>query len=512
MSKRSHQIEALFQDARRLHDAGRLAEAEPIFRHILAADPDHAESLHRLGLIGLQLGHAAPALNLLDKAIARKRLNAAAHAHRGHALLALGRAEEALAAGRESLRLKRTAEAQQVIGHALSDLGRPNEAVAAYKEAARLQPNLPDLYNALGLALRESFQPQAAITALREALRRGPDDLIAAMNLAGMLKDTGDLAGAETIYRDLLKRHPNDATIHFNLGILLLLAERFEEAWPEWEYRFRGDPLLDTGFQEPVWLGAPLNGRTLLVHTEQGLGDVLQFVRYLRYLPPGDIILQAPRPLAGLLARHFPALRLVAQGDPLPRYDLRVPIMSLPLALGRGGPADARMDAPYLYADPTASAVWRDRLRETPHPRVGLTWAGNPERMRMDRRRSVALATLAPLAAVPGVSWVSLQKGASLAGTPFAGKTFDLTDFDDTAALMDNLDLVIAVDTSTAHLAGALGKPVWILNRFDSCWRWMLERADSPWYPTARLFRQKTFGDWGPVVQDVAEALKAFKP
>jgi tetratricopeptide (TPR) repeat protein len=517
MSKRSHQIEAFFQQGRRLHDQGRLTEAEQVFRQILAAEPAHAESLHRLGVIALQLGHPEPALGLIDQAIGHKRLTAVFHLHRAHALLALGRPADALAAGREAVRLKRAlGEASLVVGHALSDLGRPDEALSAYREALRLEPRLPDLHNAMGLALREAHRPTEAIATFQEALRRTPGDPLVSGNLAGMLKDTGALPAAEAIYRDLLRRNPNDARTHFDLAMLLFLAERFEEAWPEWDWRFRADASLAMPFPQPEWRGESLGGRTLLVHAEQGMGDVLQFCRYLDRLPKdGRIVLQVHRPLARLLTGRPGIDQVAALGDPLPAYDCRVPIMSLPPALGATGLADAEMAAPYMTANATDAARWRVRLAELPGLKVGLVWAGNPERMRMDRRRSVPVSMLAPLAGIQGVSLISLQKGpaaADLAAAPFAGAVFDpgeaLGDFADTAALVDALDLVIAVDTAVVHLAGAMGKPVWLLNRSDTCWRWGVGRTDCVWYPSLRQFRQSRSGDWAGVVGQVAIALR----
>ena len=371
----------------------------------------------------------------------------------------------------------------------------------------------------MGLALREAHRPDEAIAAFRKALRQVPGDVVASGNLASILKDTGALAEAEAIYREILHRYPDDATTHFNLALSLFLAEQFEEAWPEWAWRFRADDkLLARPFTDPEWHGEPPLGRTLLVHAEQGIGSVLQFCRYLDRLPTeARVVLQVHRPLVRLLSR-FPCIAQVAEldADP-PHYDLRVPLMSLPLALGVTSKADAAMTRPYITVDEAEAARWRGCLSGLPGQRVVLVWAGNPERMRMDRRRSIPAVLLAPLTQQPGVSFVSLQKGlaaAELAATPFAGKVYDpteaLADFADTAALIAELDLVIGVDTAVVHLAGALGKPVWLLNRADTCWRWGVGRTDSIWYPTLRQFRQTRSGEWGEVIERVAVALAGF--
>jgi hypothetical protein len=266
-------------------------------------------------------------------------------------------------------------------------------------------------------------------------------------------------------------------------------------------------------------------GKTILLHSEQGLGDTLQFCRFANLVKAegATVILQVETPLVRLLSTLEGADLVLAKGSGLPDFDVHASIMSLPRAF-RTTLKTVPAQVPYLYAEPDKVAAWRQRLGSATRPRVGLAWSGGAAPGRDDLgRRNIPLHMLAPLARA-GVDFVSLQKGeraeAELADLVAAGwdgpamfnPAPDLHDFSDTAALIENLDLVITVDTSIAHLAGALGKPVWILNRFDSCWRWMRGRTDSPWYPTARLFRQKTFGDWAPVAQDVAEALRMFKP
>jgi tetratricopeptide (TPR) repeat protein len=516
MSKRKHQIEAAFQQMQRLHAAGRLAEAEQGYRQILAAAPLHADTLHMLGVLALQTGHPAPALTYTERAIGQKPSVAIYHVNRANALLALQRPQEAEAACHEALRLKRnSAEAQQTLGHALSDLGRPEAAAAAYREALRLNPALPDLHNNLGLALHEASQLDSAVDALQAALRQAPQDPAAAGNLAGVLKDSGRLEAAEALYRDLLRRNPDDAVAHYNLGVMLLVAGRHAEAWPEWEWRFRADPALAHRFTQPLWTGGALGGRTLLVHAEQGIGDMVQFCRYVPLLPrDGRVVLEVHPPLVGLMRQLEGVADVVAIGNPLPPHDVRCPMMSLPLALGLTATKDIPANVPYLQADPARVAAWKDRLHALPGRRVGVVWAGNPERMRMDRRRSLQLATLQPLASVSGISLVSLQKGpaaAQLAAGPLAGAMVDWTaelgDFVDTAALIEALDLVIGVDTAVLHVAGALAKPVWLLNRFDTCWRWELGTDESRWYPTLRQFRQTAAGAWDDVVERVCAAL-----
>jgi len=299
----------------------------------------------------------------------------------------------------------------------------------------------------------------------------------------------------------------------------------YAQGWAEYEWRWQTRQFEEAGrdLGAPLWLGREdLRGRTILLHGEQGLGDVLQFCRYVPQVAAlgATVVLEVYAGLDRLLGRLEGVGLVVVRGRPPPPTDFQTPLMSLPLALG-AGPDGER--GPYLSADPEQAAVWAGRMAGPRALRVGLCWAGGtrpdqPIADAIDKRRSLSLESFALLADVPGVQIYSLQKGppaAQLAqalargwaGPSIIDWTDELKDFADTAALVANLDLVIACDTSTAHLAGALGKPLWVLNRFDSCWRWLTERADSPWYPSARLFRQTEPGDWDSVVQEIRREL-----
>ncbi len=516
MSKRKYAIQEYFQRGVHLHGIGRLAEAEQVYRQVLAAAPAYADALHMLGVLALQSGQPQAAVACIDQAIAVKPSVAMYHINRANALLALGRLDDALRACREALRFKpNSAEAQQTLGHVLSDLGRPEEAIAAYSTALRLKPDLRDLHNDLGLALREANRLEEAAEMLGTAARRAPGVPQIAGNLAGILKDLGRLEAAETLYREILRQHPNDAAAHYNLGDLLLVSGRFAEGWEQAEWRFRAEPATQRSFVQPRWQGEPREGRSLLIHAEQGMGDMIQFCRYLPMAAAGGrVVLEVHRPLVRLLSQLPGVGQVVGLGDTLPPFDLQCPMLSLPRMFGMAHEADIPSDIPYLRADPALVERWRRRTGGLAGLRVGLVWAGNPQRLRMDQKRSIALSRLAPLAEVAGVALVSLQKGGAAAGpsgTALDGVMHDwtdeLADFADTAALIEILDVVIGVDTAVVHLAGAMGKPVWLLNRFDTCWRWLRERNDSPWYPTLRQFRQPTAGDWDSVVGRVRDAL-----
>jgi len=309
---------------------------------------------------------------------------------------------------------------------------------------------------------------------------------------------------------------------------------RFEAGWRayEWRWERRRIQAGKREFAQPLWLGDfPLDGKTILLHAEQGLGDTLQFCRYASSVARlgAKVVLEVPAPLLRLLSTLDGVDQLIEAGQPLPPFDCHCPLLSLPLAL-RTDETSIPSATPYLFADAAAVSAWRERIdagadaAEQPetqlkHLKVGLVWAGEnrahvAELRKIDARRSLAFERFAPLLDVPNVRFFSVQKGVAaqqLAESALRDRVADYTgllhDFADTAALVANLDLVISVDTSTAHLAGALGRPVWILNRFDTCWRWLLERSDTPWYPHARLFRQPALGDWDSVIDAVREAL-----
>jgi Flp pilus assembly protein TadD len=515
MSKRKHAIEVHFQQGVRLHRAGRLAEAEQVYRQVLAAAPTHAETLHMLGVLALQSGQAGAALASIDRAIALRPAIAMYHVNRANALLALGDKAAAVAACHEALRHKRNcAEAGQVLGHALADQGKTDAAIEAYRAALRHDPNLPGLHNNLGLALRQAGQLEDAATHLRQALAHEPSDVQAQSNLAGLLKELGRLDEAEALYRDALRQRPDEPGLHYNLGLVLLLAGRLDEGWPDYEWRFRAGTARIPDCAQPRWQGEPLNGRTLLVRAEQGFGDTIQFCRFMPMVTGGHVILEVQPPLRRLVAGLQDVEQIVGAGEPLPDFDLYVPLLSLPHLLGF-----PPVTVPYLCAEPQLIAAWRERLDHDGF-KVGIAWQGNPA-SQAELGRSCPLEALRPLAALPGVRLISLQKHYGLeqlatATTEMRLETPQLDAgpdaFVDTAAVMACLDLIVTSDTSIAHLAGALGRPVWVALQHGPDWRWQLGREDCPWYPSMRLFRQTRRGDWDDVFARIAAAAADLVP
>jgi Flp pilus assembly protein TadD len=506
MSKRSQQIDAFFRQGQQFHVAGRLAEAEQVYRQVITAAPRHADALHALGALALQAGHPEAAETLLLQAISLKPA-ADFQLTRAHVLLALHRPDEAAQAARLVLRSRpHSAEAHQVLGHALSDAGQAEAALDAYRSALRLKPNLPDIRNNLGMALRQANRLEQA----EQELRQAPPEPEALVNLSSVQKERGAFADAEATLRQALRVAPDHPALRYNHALLMLLLGRTEAAWAGWEDRFRAGAIPGRSFPQPQWQGEPLGSRTLLVHTEQGLGDVIQFVRYLPAIS-FSVVFEAPPRLVRLLSGNPAMPRAVASDEKLPHFDTVVPLLSLP-----GRTRLTPVQPPYLFAEPDRVAAWDLRLGRTGQVRVGINWQGFPGRFE-DKGRSFPLALFQALAG-PDVRLISLQKGAGeeqIAGVDFPVETLAGLDdggdaFVDTAAVMANLDLVITSDTSVAHLAGALGRPVWVALRRVPDWRWMLDRADSPWYPTMRLFRQTADGDWAPVFAAMAQALRAL--
>jgi Flp pilus assembly protein TadD len=501
---------------------GRHDEAVAVYRRALKLQANYPDACNNLGLAYKALGKLTEAEARFRAALAFKPDFVEAHGNLGIVLAAQGRTADAEASYRAALRLRPShREALNNLGVLLSDLGRWAEAESLLREAIRLDPDVPDAYRNLGAVLNHLKRAVEAEPILRLAARLAPDSPEAHFNLGAALHDLRRLGEADSAYRQAILLSPDFADAHNNRAYSLLLAGRYAEGWPEYEWRWRTKHMAGgaRGFAAPQWMGEPLDGRTLLVHAEQGLGDTLQFCRYAPLIAgAGRIIIEVQPSLEQLMASLTGSMEVIARGEAIPAFDLHCPLMSLPFALSAAA-EDIPAAVPYLFAESVAAARWRTRLAGMAGRRVGLVWAGNshlgyPEFAAVDARRSVSLSDMAPLAEVGGIAFVSLQKGAPSAqganppvGMSLSDYTGELGNFAETAALIEALDLVISVDTSVAHLAGAMGKPVWVLNRYDTCWRWLLNRTDSPWYPTVRLFRQPAPGDWTSVMHSVAKAL-----
>jgi Tfp pilus assembly protein PilF len=392
------------------------------------------------------------------------------------------------------------------------------EACNAYRTAIALKPDYADAYNNLGFALSCLGHADIAEKSLVAALILAPQRPETLNNLGMACQNQGRLDDALACYQSALTLNPDFAQAHNNRGMALLAAGRFEEGWREREWRWRTPHLASsyTPYPVPQWRGEPADGQRILIHAEQGLGDSLQFGRYLPLVAARGlrISLLIPRPLRRLFARMAGIERILTEDEPPSPYDLHCPMMSLPLAFSTTL-ANIPANIPYFFATSDSAALWNLRLAGSDDRcRVGLAWAGSarpefPDLAALDRRRSIPPDNLAPIWECPDTTFFSLQKNGPLpsSGAPIIDHMAEIDDFADTAALIANLDLVISVDTAVAHLAGALGKPVWLLNRFDGCWRWRHHGDDSPWYPTLRQFRQPRPGNWNSVIASVARSL-----
>lgn len=397
--------------------------------------------------------------------------------------------------------------------------GRPEDALPQLREAVEAVPQEPEFHNNLGLVLAALDRPGEAVDAHRRALALAPGHAGAWNNLGLALHAAGELEAAAEAFRHVLALFPGFAQARWNLALALLAAGRLREGWPHYEARREVSVFADSLPPPPTprWDGDGARGRRVLLTAEQGLGDALQFMRLATLLARrgARVILETPAPLARLAATVEGVAEVVAAGGARPAHDAWLPLLSLPLALGLdadGVPAQV----PYVTADADRRAALRAALAPRDgRLRAGLAWAGNA-RNAYDRARTVPLAQLAPLLRLPGIAWYSLQKGdgeGQAAQVPEAGALTALparNDFDGTAALVAELDLVVSVDTSLAHLAGALARPVFVLLPCAADWRWLRGRSDSPWYPTATLFRQPVPGAWAPAVAAVADAVAAF--
>jgi len=471
-------------------------------------------------VICLQRGHLAAAAALTREAVRARPDFTVAYNTLSVALRRSGLAQEAEASCREALRLDPDyAEAHNNRGAALRELGDFAGAEACCRAALRLEPDYAEARNNLGAVLAQLGRLEEAEGCWREALRLNPQYAAAHNNLGSVLASLRRPREALAHFARALAISPDYVGAHCNLAVAHLLLGDFENGWREDEWRWLA-PVHPRRFAQPLWTGEEIGKRVLFLHNEQGFGDTIQFCRYAPLAAAkGRVILAIPRQLGRLLSSLHGVERVIVEGDQLPDFDLHCPLLSLPRAFG------TRLETipasvPYLAAPAGQVTAWRQRLAELPGLRVGLAWASNPHSSQtaaaaMDRRRkSMALDQFARLAGVQGVSFVSLQKGEAAGqtlapppGLAIRDWTTELEDFADTAALIEALDLVISVDTAVAHLAGALAKPVWLLNRFDACWRWLLDRDDSPWYPSLRQFRQSAPGDWDSVIARAAREL-----
>jgi Flp pilus assembly protein TadD len=484
-----------------------LDAAEALYRNVLTREPDNADALHLLGMLLNQRGHQGQALELIRRAITHKPRAGEFHNSLGTVLGAHGQPLDAEAAFRQAIALKSNyAEAHRNLGLSLRRQERWEEAAVAFRTATQLRPeygealaNLAGAARQLGDATEAADAEQAAL-----AIQGGPPE---AHNTLGLdLRALRRLDEAIEQLRRAVRLSPSDPFLHFNLALVLLEAGQYEEGFREYEWRWRLPEFLkrQRNFSQPRWDGSELKGRTILLYTEQGLGTNIQFIRYATLVAQrgGRVIVQCPPTLARLFATVAGVSEVIAGSSdaPLPTFDTHAPLASLPHLMGTTLETIPNT-VPYVKADSLVVESWRRRISPDGNGlKVGLVWAGN---QKPDPARTCPLAEFAPLARLEGVRFYSLQKGpfAADAARPPAGLRLtdlspDLTDFAETAAAVTALDQVISVDTSVAHLTGALGRPVCTLLPYLADWRWLVCRANSPWYKTMQLLRQDQSEGW----------------
>lgn len=427
----------------------------------------------------------------------------------------------ALAACSRALALNpELADAHANLGHVLSAGGDLAGALECYHRAIALTPELAEAHANLGGSVWSQGDLAGALEACRRALARSPELLQAHNSLDRLLSHPGDRAAALLCYLRTATLPPESLRFLYYAALAHLLLGEFAAGWRYYEYRWHTKNYCapQRNFAPPRWRGEPLNGARIFLHAEQGFGDTLQFVRYVPLVAArgGEVVLEVQPELQRLLAGMEGATQVISYGDALSDFAWHCPLLSLPFAF-ETELASIPAHVPYLRANAVAAQKWRLRLADNSRVgdekmRVGLVWAGSPKHVR-DHERSISLPQFAPLAQVDA-RFYSLQKGRASelslhipAGMQLVDSAPELKDFADTAALLSNVDLLITVDTAVAHLGGALGKPVWVLLTYAPDWRWMLQREDSPWYPTMRLFRQPTPGDWESVIDQVATEL-----
>ncbi|MGE0715115.1 MAG: tetratricopeptide repeat protein [Alphaproteobacteria bacterium] len=511
-----------------LHDAGRLPEAEKALRSLLAdplgtGGPRPVPVLIRLAGVLLDMGEVERAYAVVDEAAASEPTNPLALNLRGTALVRLGRRREAEAALRAAIAVEpEMVEAHFNLGNLLAGEARMAEAAVAFRVALDLAPRFTAARRALSAALRDDGRFAQALAEIDRVIAdegRSPELLNERGIVLIALRRAEEAVAA---FDAAIAANPDFTAPQFNRSIALLHLGDYRRGWAAYENRFRTAMVRQMPFERPRWTGAePIEGRTIVLWGEQGHGDTLQFVRYATLVAGrgARVVVLCQTGLAPLLASVPGVDAAVPVGASVGPHDFHAPLMSLPAIFGTT-PQTIPAAVPYLAPDAATRARWAGRLPDSGRLRVGLAWAGEarahmPQSHATDRRRSLRLDWLAPLFDVPGVDLVSLQFGRRAAerqqvafGERLIDPMADVRSFADTAALMEQLDLVISVDTAVVHLAGALGRPTWMLSRWDGCFRWFIDRDDSPWYPTLRLFRQPAPGDWAPAIARVAEALR----
>jgi tetratricopeptide (TPR) repeat protein len=512
--------EAIFERAVQLHGSGQMTEAGTLFSAIVEQNPVHFPSLQRLAAIRRHEGKFEESLGLLKQAIGCNPSSADAHNSLGNTLNCLGRSEEAVDQYRCALALRpEFPEVHVNLGNSLKGLGRIEDSVDCYSAAIALRPQYAEAHSNLGIALLRLDRPQEALASFTAAIALDPGLNIAYSNLGAALSELNRHEEALAIFQRARQLEPDAPQPVFNEALARLAVGDFERGWQDYEARWVAAELKlkSRNFPQPLWDGdADITGKTILIHAEQGIGDMILFARYVPLVAQrgARVIVECYKQIESLIRSMPGTAQVLSYGEELPDFDVHAPFGSLPRAF-KTTLATIPAQVPYFEAPPDSPTIADLDNSGDPRPRVGVCWAGNPDYPR-DRHRSIPLSVFQHLFRTPNVRFVSLQQRLR-PGDDQILANFDNIDLTtdrkgstlaDTAALISKLDLVITVDTAIGHLAGALGRPVWILLAYFPYWVWLRNRADNPWYPTARVFRQGRSGDWESVIERAAETLK----
>jgi tetratricopeptide (TPR) repeat protein len=499
-----------------LQSLGKLEEAKVHYERAVALKPDYAAAYCNLGVVLQNLGDLTKAVACHEKALLLRPDLAEAHNNLGLVLRQQGKLEEAKSHYQHAVILRPNyAEAYNNLGVLLRQLGKLEESAACFERLLILMPNSAEAHDNWGNTLRDLGRLDESAASHERAIALKPDSAKAYNNLGYTQRKQGRLAESRKSFNRALGLEPQSVDIRWNLCLLDLLEGNYAAGWSGYEVRHERKENKPRSFSQPIWRGEPLNGARILLHSEQGLGDSIQFMRYVPmvHAAGGKVILNVPSSL-GRLAAHLPGVdTLTMDEELLPPLDRHCPLMSLPLAF-KTTPDSIPGQVPYLIVPDEAQRAAKNLDWPSETLRVGLVWSGNPI-CTEDQIRSMSLSQFEPLLDLDGLHFFSLQMGAAASQlfaihAPITDLRYAIKDLADTAALMAHLDVVITVDTAVAHLAGALGKQTWVMLPFAPDWRWLTDREDSPWYPTVRLFRQTCFGDWDGPIARVRHALRAL--
>ena len=512
-----------------LKDLGRLEESANSFARAIEIKPDYAKAFSNFGNVLKELKLFDQAIASYERAIALDPSYAEAYSNLGVTLQASKRLNEALTSYERAIALDPYfVEAYSNLGNLLKENNQLEDALEIYGRAIEIEPNNPEAYSNRGVTLQELGRFEEAVANFDRAIEIKPDYAESFSNRGNALKALQRIKDSVKSFDRAIEIRPNYAAACLNKSFVLLLGGEYSEGWCLHEWRWQQENLKREAdsFSKPIWLGIEdINNKIILLHAEQGLGDVIQFCRYAKLVKDlgAKVFLEVPKQLVELLQQLDYVDALIERGEIFPAFDFHCPLMSLPMVFGTEL-TSIPMSSPYLRADEVKVQYWKAKLVGNNRLKVGLVWNGGfrpdqPERWATNERRNIPLHVLAKGLNFLDADFFSLQKGDPAESEirdrevqywpngNFHNYVSELRDFTDTAALIENLDIVLSVDTSTAHLSAAMGKPTWILNRYDTCWRWLLDRDDSPWYDAVKLYRQSADMLWEPVLTRVIDDL-----